>query len=509
MAKSKAKNVKKKVSSYDDKLIKIIGAALAGAVALLVAVILVVSFSTSYVCKVGGKRVMTYEYRLFLGSAMEQMLTEAEEAHEGEKDFDAKGFWTAEKIAEAEEKALNDVCEWKANYLIAKKEGYGLSWSERNEYKANVEAQIQYAYQYQMYYTQNSNLSYSAFLESYLSGMTMDEYKDYAVQDKCISDFVAALKEGYTPTDAQLEEKFNSDKDAYRQVILYTFAVEKPDEPKKELGEEPKKPDAEEGSKEYTAYEAALKEYEKLKKEWDEYNTELAELKEKVELIYEGLLEDGTYTGKGIKELEVKDELKKDSDKTESDKKKTEIKDYKDATLEVLAETEGDLFADTKGKHEFNKNTETEDLVLDDYALSLDWTDENRVSIKTTSDNSSFATELLKYDESKAYKDGKVTTKLVLLSDDTYFYITQCRGIKDLVTNAEPWETDEKDKEGNVVKEDTCVKDTVKADVLTDMAEAELEGLRKGEYSSSAKVTAKKEKIVDEVVEMVSSEFKG
>ena len=547
MAKSNAKNVKKKVSSYDDKLIKIIGASLTGVVALIVVILLVVSYSTSYICKVGGERVMTYEYQLFLGTTMEQMEADAEDALGEDEEFDAVAFWTDEKIAEAQEKALEDVKEWKANYIIAKKEGYGLSWSEKNEYVANLQANVEYAYQYQAYYY-GVEMTYDEFIYSYLGGMTFNEYKEYALQEQVISEFRTALENGYEVTDEQLQTKFDEDPDTYRKIILYTYAVEKPAEPEKELGEEPVLEEGiEEGSTEYAVYEAELKEYNELKAEWDAYKDELADLEEKVEEIYKSLYATGKYSGFGVAEVtdsatatateattattvtatpeataepEVTEnpDATAESDSAESDEAAeatpeatatAEVKynEFSDAVLSELAAQEGALFADTYGKHEFDITSETDGLILDDYALSLNWENDDRLAIISTSDIESFATES-EIDESKEYSEGKVSTKPVLLSDDTYFYITQCVGIKDLVTNAEPWASDETDDDGNAVMEDTCVSDTVKSAVLSDMSDAEFKSLREGEYSNKVAVKSKKQKAIDKIVEEVSVQFK-
>lgn len=118
MAKSNTKKLKKKVSNYDDRLIKIIAISLAVVVAAIVTIVCVGAYSDSYVFKVDGNRVMDYEYEYFLGITMEEMQEDAE---------DTKAFWTDEKKAEAVNKAIEDAREWKAEYILSKKAGFGMS----------------------------------------------------------------------------------------------------------------------------------------------------------------------------------------------------------------------------------------------------------------------------------------------------------------------------------------------------------------------------------------------
>lgn len=509
MAKMKAKKkVKKKVSTYDDRLIKIIAISLAAAVVVIVAVVAAFAYGNSYVCKVGGKRVMTYEYEFFLGSKMEEMESDAREAFEEEhKDdedakFDAAAFWTAEKIGEAKTAALDEVREWKAEYLLAVKEGYGMSKKERNEYAANIENNLYY-----MWYLQYQSYSYENFLRAYLGNLSMKEYQTYALQDKCIMDYRAALEEGYTPTEEQLREKYESDIDTYRRVSMLTLAIEKPEKPEEvtDPGEEPEKPNTEDKtSAEWIAYEAAkatydkqLKAYQEYVEKKEDYDKEVAELKEQVDAIFAQLLEKGKYTGKGI--VEVEEDKDKDEDKKESEtqtkavdtddlEKKKNVKDYTDATLEDLAKTESALFASTGGAYDFTKASETEDLIIDDYALSLDWTSSARDAINTSLEDEEDGYKNSFVTESEKDSDGKVKTKLILIQDDTYFYITQCTGIKDFDTSVESTDSE------------TSVRDTVKTDLLSDLSEAELKEKVKN-AGSKYEVKSKKQKAIDNIAD--------
>ena len=110
----------------------------------------------------------------------------------------------------------------------------------------------------------------------------------------------------------------------------------------------------------------------------------------------------------------------------------------------------------------------------------------------------------------KLYADsgnGKIFTHLmdIIISDEKYVYIVECVGIKDLETNAEPWTTGEKDKDGNPVKEESCVKDAVDAAIRDDKAEADLEQQRK---DAAYKISSKKEKNLNKVAEEIVAGFK-
>lgn len=492
MAKTKAKKVKKKVSTYDDRLIKIIAVSLAVAVVAIVTIVAIGAYNSSYVCKVGGKRVMTYEYELFLGSAMEEMQSDAqkafEEEHEDDEDakFDVKAFWTADKIAEAKAAALEDVREWKAEYLLAVEAGYGMSKKERNEYAASIESNLYYMWylQYQSYYP-----SFNTFVTAYLGNMSLSDYQKFAFQDKCIADYRAALEGTYAPTEAQLREKYDSDLEAYRKVTLSTFAVEKPDKPKEV--EEPTKPEEKENmtEAEKVAYEADLAKYEDNRKKYEEYlekkkeyDDEVDEMRKKMQEIYDQLLKDGTYTGDGF--AEEKSDSKENKDDAKDDAK-GKLKAYIKATLADLAEKEGALFSSSKGTYDFMASDEVEDLIIDDYALSLDWTSDAKNEIASSLEGEEYVTE------SEEDKDGNVTTKMLMLEDDVYFYITQCTGIKDFDTSIES-----DDDSG------TSVRDAVKADLLSDMSEAEL---KEKVAAAGSKYAAKsqKQKTIDKIAKSI------
>lgn len=335
MAKSKAKNLKKKkkVSTYDDKLIKIIAASVVGVVAILVAIMGIVSYNNSYVCKVGGKRVMTYEYKNFLGVVMEEMQTEAEDALEEDEEFDAIKFWTDEKIAEAKKQALEDACDWKANYLLAKKAGYGMNIFERNDYYDELDVQLQNTYSYflQQYGMNQYSFSYNDFISYMTNGMDLSQYRKYALQDRVISDYETALKEKYSVSDTEIKDKYTAEEDTFRKVVLNTYAItlpeipEVPELPKDLSGEYTKLEDLDEESEKYIddlkAYVEKVEkdvEDEKFVKDSDKakaaknYAKDINELidaletkkdiKTKMTGIYDQLLKNGKFTGEGFKE---------------------------------------------------------------------------------------------------------------------------------------------------------------------------------------------------------------
>ena len=61
---------KKKKGSYDNKLIKWIAIGLAALVVLIVALMIIVNVSGSYVAKAGSEKIYTYEFKYFLSQAI-------------------------------------------------------------------------------------------------------------------------------------------------------------------------------------------------------------------------------------------------------------------------------------------------------------------------------------------------------------------------------------------------------------------------------------------------------
>jgi hypothetical protein len=74
--KLKLKKNNKSKKSYDNKLITWISVGLGAFVAIVVAIVLIITLTTGYVAKVDGLKIYDYEYRYFLQNAMYKLQDE-------------------------------------------------------------------------------------------------------------------------------------------------------------------------------------------------------------------------------------------------------------------------------------------------------------------------------------------------------------------------------------------------------------------------------------------------
>ena len=489
-SRNKKKPKAKKVASYDNKIILITVIAVVAVTAAILAAVLINNFVNSYIGKVGGKRVRDYEYKYFLSSVMEEMESEAEEADE---DFDSSAYWTDEKITEAEEKAVEEVTKWEAEYIIANANGGKLTKTEKENISSNLQYYIYYYYQQMSsYYTVDQ-------ICQMITGVTYDElddYTEYLYKQETINKYREALEEDYnvedlyytddednkTTGEEAVKALYNSDRDCYRRINLNSLVFAKPEKPTEPTAvEEPEKPEnydelaeTDEARQTYDtnleAYNTYLTELETYKTELEEYETECAELVTKVQAIFEALSTDGKYTGSGISEVDTEEE---DDDGNTI----TAIPEYTDATLEDIQDKEGESVG---GEQTYTGEVDDSSAFLEKLAQSMEWTDDTRTAVKSLlaeaateeaaeedasneeaseEETSEEETETV-YDNDYNFisktEDGKFSeTELKLFEDDSYYYIVKCTGILDLDTSTES----EKDEDGNVT--DECVRDTV------------------------------------------------
>ena len=199
MADKKLKKNNKNKKSYDNKLITWISVGLGAFVAVVVAIVLIITLTTGYVAKVDGLKIYDYEYRYFLQNAMYKLQNEEykepdnfDEMTDEEKDAAYKAFWTDERKAEAAKNALEDARQFKAQYRLAVAAGHKLSSEEKTNLKSNITS----------YYNQYMSYGYSAeMVEAYfLGGMKLSEYKDYSILQATIEKYKQALKDKMSPT---------------------------------------------------------------------------------------------------------------------------------------------------------------------------------------------------------------------------------------------------------------------------------------------------------------------
>ena len=70
------KSTKKNKKSYDNKLITWISVSLGAFVAIVVAIVLIITMTTGYVAKVDGLKIYDYEYKYFLQNAIYELQDE-------------------------------------------------------------------------------------------------------------------------------------------------------------------------------------------------------------------------------------------------------------------------------------------------------------------------------------------------------------------------------------------------------------------------------------------------
>ncbi|MBO4364294.1 MAG: hypothetical protein J5912_07940 [Clostridia bacterium] len=495
----------KKVSKFDTKIILIIVIAVAVITAAIVAAVLIDADSKSYVGLVDGKRVPVLEYRIFLDDAVSEMETKASEADEN---YSASSYWTAEKQAEAQEHALKEVAEFNGKYRLAVKNGCELTKQEKTNIKNNLNYYINIYYQ--MY---GSSYSVDQICQL-VTGVNitydeLDDYCKYANKLAAIEKYRDKLEETYKVEDLYYKDEdgnvksngeqavldeYNAHIDDYRRINLTSLVIakpgSKPTEPTKVT--EPTEPEnKDETSEEYAEYKTKKDAYDKYVKDLEEYNKKLEEWNKKcdetetkVKAIFDALLKDGKYTGKGIAEVATGE---KDDDGNDI----KAVPDYTDATLEDIAAKEGVLYASAKGANTFNGTPSSTDF-LGTFAHSLEWTDDTRKAVKSTlTEKSEEAAEEGDKEEGETGEEsGEETgeeengntpvvepnpdlndytlesitddsgnfkeTKLKLFEDDTRYYITKCTGILDINTSTEDEPAEDEDSSATL-----CVRSVV------------------------------------------------
>ncbi|MBO7406281.1 MAG: hypothetical protein J6V14_01520 [Clostridia bacterium] len=256
---------KKKKGSYDNKLIKWIAIGLAALVAIIVAVTVIVSLSTSYVAKAGSQKIYTYDFEYFLRKAISEEYNDAFEKPEGYDDLSTEEqnelidqFFDDERKEKIKNTALEEARKFKAEYALAVKNGYKLSSTE----KTNVKANIDYYYSYY----RSMGLS-EEMAKYYLTGgtMSLSDYKKLTIEQVTVEKYKEALKEGYTVTDADIRKVYDEEPDEYRVLSGRVFKFDIPTAPVDESGKAITAENTDEGEKEaYAKYLNTLENYVKV-----------------------------------------------------------------------------------------------------------------------------------------------------------------------------------------------------------------------------------------------------
>jgi len=448
MADKRLKPKKKNTKSYDNKLITWISVGLGAFVAVVIAIVLIITMTTGYIAKVDGLKIYDYEYTYFLQQAMYELQDKKFEEPEGFSDMSTeeqdklyKAFWTDANKAKAAENALEDARQFKAQYRLARENGYKLSSEEKNNLKTNIT----------QYYNQYASYGYSTeMIEAYFfGGMTLDEYTDFAAIQSTIEKYKTALKKSINPTDDELEAVYNENADDYRKVGIRQFKID--------IGlAKPTDENADDYQTKKDAYDAAL-----------------AEAKKYAEVIIE------TYN-KGEK-MPI---YKKDSaGKFEKDESGNWIIDTEKEALDFIeyikTESADKSSSTTGGFSEINNNSPSTVKEITEYALSMEWNEGRTQIVERVPEGEPKAQDTNTSEEKK--DENSVMTELKMIPTDTAVYVVRAESITDF----------ENSKESQEGAEDS-IKDIIKAEILEEKAVEKLEALV-NERGNEYKIEGKKE----------------
>ena len=462
MADKRLKPKKKNTKSYDNKLITWISVGLGAFVAVVIAIVLIITMTTGYIAKVDGLKIYDYEYLYFLQQSMYELQDEKFEEPEDfselsseEQDKLYKDFWTDERKSEAADDALEDARQFKAQYRLARDKGYKLSSDEKNNLKANIT----------QYYNQYISYGYSAELvESYfLGGMSLSEYKDFAIIQSTIEKYKEAIKKDINPSEAELKAIYDENPDDYRKVGVRKFKIAvdatKPTDDK-----------AEDYQTKLDAYNKAYDEAKKYAQEIvDTYNSGKAMNTYKKDSSGNFVLDDA-----GNKTI---------------DKEALSFVDY------VKAESDDSNSSTSGGLSEINNNAQDAVKEITDYALSMIWNADRTKIVEKEAEKKPEAKDVdTSKDDSEKKEENTVMTDLKMIETETAIYVVRAESITD-------YENSKESKEGAA----DSIKDIIKAEVLEEKAVEKLEALV-NEKGNDYKITSKKE---DEIKELNKELFSG
>lgn len=482
--KLKLKKNNKNKKSYDNKLITWISVGLGAFVAIVVAIVLIITLTTGYVAKVDGLKIYDYEYRYFLQNAMYKIQDEEYEEPENydemtdeEKDADYKNFWSDERKAKAAENALEDARQFKAQYRLARDAGYKLSSEEKTNLKSNISS----------YYNQYLSYGYSEeMVESYfLGGMKLSDYQDYAILQATIEKYKEALKEDMNPTDAELKAIYDENPDDYRTIGVRQFQID--------VGVE--KPTDESADD----YQTKL----------DEYNTAYNKALEAAKEVMD------TYNNGGTLNTYKKDDngeyiLDENGEKT-VDRENLSFIDY------IKAESDDPNSSTEGGLSQINNVSPSTIDEITDYALSMIWNEDRTQIIKKETDkeeDKEAETDTEVKDEPQAQdaetdtetdaetetdadteEENSVMTELEIIETQTAIFVVRAESITD-------YENSTESEEGAA----DSIKDNIKAEWLEEKAVEKLEALV-NEKGDEFKVESKKEEDIKEINDSLFSQL--
>lgn len=468
------KKNKKNKKSYDNKLITWISVALGAFVAIVIAIVLIITITTGYVAKVDGLKIYDYEYLYFLQQAMYEIQEDLEKPEEFDEMTDEeqeavyKEFWTAERKAQAADDAMELARQFKGQYRLARAAGYKLNSDEKTNLKTNID----------QYYQQYISYGYSEELvEAYfLGGMKLSEYKDFAILQSTIEKYKEDIKTDLNPTDAELKAIYDENPDDYRTIGIRSFQID--------VGVE--KPTDESAAD----YQTKL----------DKYKAAYDEAKKYAEEII------STYnSGKTMNTYKKNDKgefiLDSEGNKTIEQENLSFIDYIKSESDDSSSSTSGGLSEIS------NANPSTIEEITD-YALSMIWNeDRTKIIKKPATEETETETETEtegepevqdvegnEEDKKEDKEENTVMTELEMIETQTAIFVVRAESITDY----------ENSKESEEGAKDS-IKDQIEAEWKEDKAVEKLEALV-NEKGDEYKIKSKKEDLIKELNETA---FKG
>ena len=443
--------VKKSKKSYDNKVITWISIGLAAFIVVVVAIVLIITLTTGYVAKVDGLKIYDYEYIYFLQSAMYTEYSENFEEPEGfddlsteEQDALTKEFWTDERKNSCAEAALEDTRQFKAQYRLARNAGYRLTSDEKATLKNNITSMYN---QYLTYgYTEEMVQSYI------LGGMTLSQYKDFAIIQSTIEKYKEAIKQNYNPTEEELRAIYDENPDDYRTIGVRQFKIDI----------DATKPTDEEADD----YQTKLDEYNEAYAEALEYAKEIAD----------------TYNSGNTMSTYKKDE----DGNYELDEDGNRIVDSADLSFEdyVTNESDDSNSSSTGGLSEINNLNKSSVDEITDYALSMVWNEDRTKIVKK---------DQAEQQAEEAAEEESVMTDLEIIETETAIYVVRAESITDYDNSVES-------EEGAA----DSIKDTIKSEWLEDKAVEDLE-TQVNNAGDKYKITGRKDEEINELNEVLFS----
>ncbi|MBO4326646.1 MAG: SurA N-terminal domain-containing protein [Clostridia bacterium] len=495
---------KKKKGSYDNKAIVWISVILGALVLAIVAVALIIGFSSNYVAKVNGKKIYTYEYNYFL----RQAVTEEYQANfddfkpenyddmtDEEQNEVFENFFTDERKVKCEEAALEKARLYKAESILAKKNGFALSSDERATVKTNID----------YYISLYMNYGYSQETATYLmtqGAMTLSEYKDFTITQSSIEKYKQSLKDSYDISDAELKAEYDKDPDDFRKISgrVFQFAIPTlPAEPKNSDGvvitkEMAEKEDAS------TADKLA---YENYEKELDEYTKKIANFRTLAENMQTALnaSADATFTLYDYDMVTLTPKKAKDDDGNETD---ADAILEENASFELLCTSQssftynGSAASTTKGVVTVNNDSSSGVKDIDKYLLRAEWNSSRNGFVFKAAEEEDESTASSSSTETTGEEAAKATPsaiEIIEVKDDdgklTGLYLVRVEDIDDFDSKADG------EEDGL-----NAVKRSVKSIVLEDKATADLEA-KVAEGGSKFELKSLKRKALDKIMKEV------